>query len=402
MPFQQKTNQTESRLTATSGSVLGVFGGGQLGRMFAQAANRLGYRVHVFAPDSDPPAAQVAAQHTCAAYEDLDAVCQFAHSVRAVTYEFENIPPDTVRAAAEIVSVRPDPAILAITRNRLKEKGFLHEHGIPVTPFARAVSLGQARDIIQSWKINAGLGVVLKTTELGYDGKGQVPVPTADALPSAWESLGNPHEVIVEQKIDLAEECSMLVARDSTGRTEFYGPFYNSHRNHILDITTWTAEDSSAVAVDARAISRATAEAFDLQGMMCIEYFIARDGAIMVNEIAPRPHNSGHLTIEACTVSQFAQQTLLTAGQPAAPPEPRVPAAAMANLLGNLWANGEPNWSALNNANDVTLHLYGKKEARPGRKMGHLTALAATAAEAKEKVHRARATIARPINERAL
>ncbi len=361
--------------------------------MFAQAADRLGYRVLVFAPERHPPAAQVAEQHTRAAYEDLDAVRQFARTVHAVTYEFENIPPDTVQAVAEIVPVRPDPRILAITRNRLKEKGFLREHGIPVTPFARAGSVEEVRDITQSWDNESGLGVILKTTELGYDGKGQVPVPAADALPSAWESLGHPREVIVEQKIDLADECSMLVARDATGKTEFYGPFYNTHRNHILDLTTWTADDSSAVAADAHAISHAIAEAFDLHGMICIEYFIARDGAIMVNEIAPRPHNSGHLTIEACAVSQFAQQTLLTAGQPVAEPKPRVPAAAMANLLGDLWTNGEPNWAALKDMSDITLHLYGKKEARPGRKMGHLTALAATAAEAKEKVHRARALL---------
>lgn len=369
------------------GSMLGVFGGGQLGRMFAQAAARLDYRVHVFAPESDPPAAHVATQHTRAPYEDLDAVKAFARSVDAVTYEFENIPPDTVRVVEELVPVRPAPRILAVTRNRLSEKGFLKERGIPVTPFARARSIEEARAAMP------GKACILKTTELGYDGKGQVPVPDATALPDAWRTLGNPDEVIVEERIDLASECSVIIARDANGGHAMYGPFHNVHRNHILDITTWTASDASPVAQTARDIGHAVADAFQLEGMICVELFVARDGSVMVNEIAPRPHNSGHLTIEACTVSQFAQQALLTAGHPAAAPAPSAPAAAMANLLGDLWANGEPDWAALKNTPEVTLHLYGKTEARPGRKMGHLTALAASAETAREMVARARASL---------
>ncbi len=426
----------ECRMPLPSGSVLGVFGGGQLGLMFAEAAQTLGYRVHVYAPESDPPAARVAAQHTRAAYEDLDAVRRFSETLNAATYEFENVPPEILRVVGQSVPVRPVPRILAITRNRLKEKGFLKDHGIPVTPFAAARTLEEARSLLEGGAVrrrylqeevsrsstlqppltcpveseasafaqalrrdkpaepHAPSGYILKTTELGYDGKGQVPVPDACALPAAWKTLGNPDEVIVEARIDLASECSVIIARDGAGRSVLYGPFHNEHRNHILDITTWTDEEDSDIARRSRAIGLAVADAFDLVGMICVELFIARDGSIMVNEIAPRPHNSGHLTIEACSVSQFAQQALLTAGHPVAIWTPNASAAAMANLLGDLWSEGEPDWSALDGMPDITLHLYGKKEACPGRKMGHLTALGDTAKAAREHVLRARRRLA--------
>ncbi len=384
------------------GSVLGVFGGGQLGLMFVEAAQALGYRVHVFAPEQDPPAARMAAHHTCAPYEDEQAVHKFAEAVDAVTYEFENIPPETLRMVAEHLPVRPHPDILAVTRNRLREKGFLKERGIPVTPFAAARSLDEAHSLLEGEAsafaqalrrdepAEPRTGFILKTTELGYDGKGQVSVPNAGALPAAWDALGHPAEVIVEQRIVLASECSVLIARDAAGQNVLYGPFHNEHRHHILDITTWTADEDAEGARRAREIGLAVAEALDLIGLICVELFVAREGAVMVNEIAPRPHNSGHLTIEACSVSQFAQQALLAAGHGARQWTAKAPAAAMANLLGDLWVNGEPDWSTLDNLPDVTLHLYGKKEARPGRKMGHLTALAETADAARERMLTAR------------
>ncbi len=380
-------------MTVPRGSVLGVFGGGQLGRMFAQAAGQLGYPVHVYDPDPRAPAAAVSAQHTRAPYEDLESVRHFASAVEAVTYEFENIPPKSLDAISNAVPVRPDPHILFVTRNRLREKGFLKERGIPVTPFAPAHTPDEARAVMTA---SRG-GVILKTTEWGYDGKGQVSVPNApnaDALPAAWDTLGRPQEVIVEQRIDLAAECSVLIARDAAGRHVLYGPFHNTHRNHILDTVTWTADEDTPLARRAREMGSTVADAFDLVGLLCVELFVARDGAVMVNEIAPRPHNSGHLTIEACSVSQFAQQALLTADHAAQPWSPIAPAAAMANLLGDLWADAEPDWSVLNDLPDVTLHLYGKAEARPGRKMGHLTALANTADEARERVLRARTRLA--------
>jgi 5-(carboxyamino)imidazole ribonucleotide synthase len=373
------------------GATLGVFGGGQLGRMFAQAAARLGYRVHVFAPESDPPAAQSAAHHTRAAYDDLDAVRAFARGVDAVTYEFENVPETTMAAVAESVPVRPDPAVLATARHRIKEKSFLRDHGIPVTPFLKVTAPvdlpGAACDL--------GGPVVLKTTELGYDGKGQMTYSPDDEPGAAWRALGDPAELIVEQRIDLAGECSVLVARDTGGGTVYYGPFHNVHRRHILDVTTWSADDDSPVAQAARRIGQQTAEALELTGLLCIECFIARDGAVLVNELAPRPHNSGHLTIEACSISQFEQQARLTAGQRAVAPAPRAPAAAMANLLGDGWERGEPDWESVLNDPAVTLHLYGKTEPRVGRKMGHLTALADTPEAARERVVAARRRWAR-------
>ncbi len=372
------------------GATLGLFGGGQLGRMFAVAAARLGYAVHVFAPETRPPAAQVAAYHTDAAYTDLDAVRRFAGTVDAVTYEFENVPAETVGAVESLVPVRPGPRILAITRNRITEKSFLRDHGIAVTPFEKAESLEALREQQRA----AHAPQVVKTTELGYDGKGQLLLGPADDPAAAWRTLGNPGEVIVEQCIDLAGECSILVARDLDGQTVSYGPFYNTHRQHILDVTIWTADDPSPVAGHARALGQAVADALDLVGLLCVECFIARDGTVMVNEIAPRPHNSGHLTLEACSISQFEQQARLVAGHAAVAPVPRAPAGAMVNLLGDLWAAGEPAWETALADSRITLHLYGKTEARPGRKMGHLTALADTAEDARALVVEARQHLA--------
>jgi len=369
------------------GSILGVFGGGQLGRMFAQAAARLGYRVHVFAPEVHAPAADVSAFHTRASYDDLDAVRTFGESVDAVTYEFENIPAGSVAALEEYVPVRPSPQILAITRNRISEKSFLNKNGIPVTPFERISSADALGAAIE----RLGGSVVVKTTELGYDGKGQIMMDQSDEPSVIWHKLDSPKEVIVEKRIELAGECSMLLARDAQGRIVTYGPFLNAHSHHILDVTTWSSTPvDAAVARSATDIGLAVANAFALEGLMCVEMFIAQTGEVMVNEIAPRPHNSGHLTIESFSISQFEQQARLTAGHAAVAPVPRAPAAAMANLLGDVWENGDPDWTVVMNDPHLSLHLYGKREARPGRKMGHVTALAPTVDEAAQMVRTAR------------
>jgi 5-(carboxyamino)imidazole ribonucleotide synthase len=369
------------------GSTLGVFGGGQLGRMFAQAAARIGYRVHVFAPENNPPAAHVSAYHTRAAYDNLDAVSTFGASVDAVTYEFENIPAGTVAALEKIVPIRPAPGILAITRNRITEKSFLQKKGIPVTPFAHV----QTPEALVTAVEKLGGAAVIKTTELGYDGKGQIMMSVTDDPQVIWSALGAPSEVIAEKRIELHGECSILLARDASGRTATYGPFNNEHSHHILDVTTWSAmPHDDTVARRALDIGHAVADALALEGLICVELFIAPNGEVMVNEIAPRPHNSGHLTIEAFSISQFEQQARLTAGHAAVTPAPRAPAAAMANLLGDLWEHGEPDWSPVLGDPRLSLHVYGKKEARPGRKMGHVTALASTAHEAADIVRKAR------------
>ncbi|HEY5621954.1 MAG TPA: 5-(carboxyamino)imidazole ribonucleotide synthase [Pontiella sp.] len=372
------------------GSTIGLLGGGQLGRMFAKAAARLGFHVHVFAPDEESPAAEVSLLHTRASYNDLDAVARFAQSVDAITYEFENVLGPTVETADRFAPVRPHSCVLSVTRNRLAEKGFLSRNGIPVAPYSPAASaeeLEQARQQL-------GGRVVVKTTAFGYDGKGQSMCHAAADSIAAWGRIGAPGEAIVEQFIPFEGECSMLVARGMSGKTVFFGPFFNEHRNHILDVTTWSADDSSAVAREAREISAAVADALALDGMICIEFFITGKG-LLVNEIAPRPHNSGHLTLEACSISQFEQQVRMAAGYDPVEPVPRAPAAAMINLLGDLWTDGEPDWSAVLARPEISFHLYGKSEPKPDRKMGHLTVLAETPDAAAAAVKDARRALRR-------
>jgi len=363
-----------------TGSTLGLFGGGQLGRMFAKAAARLGYHVHVFAPDEESPAAEVSLHHTRAPYDDLDAVAAFAKSVDAVTYEFENVLGPTLETAAQFAPVRPHTCVLSVTRNRLDEKGFLTKNGVPVAGFRPAANAEQ----LEQARVELGGRVVVKTTAFGYDGKGQAMVHGEGESAAAWKKIGSPDEAIVEQFIPFEGECSMLVSRSARGKTVFFGPFYNDHQNHILDLTRWSAVDDSPVAHQAREACATVADALALDGMICIEFFILSNG-LLVNEIAPRPHNSGHLTLEACSISQFEQQVRLAAGYDPVEPVPRAPAAAMVNLLGDLWENGEPDWAAVLACSNVSFHLYGKSAPKPGRKMGHLTVLAESAeAAAKE------------------
>ena len=372
-------------------ATLGVIGGGQLARMFALAAARLGYKVHVFAPESEPPAARVCAQHTQAAYEDASAVDGFLSGVDAVTYEFENIPFAMLEHIQAVKPLYPGADLLRWTRNRLREKDFLAAHEIPVTRYATVRSLAECAAAVP------GLGpdIIFKTTELGYDGKGQCRWREGESLDTVWDALGHPTEAIAEAVVDLALEFSILVARDAAGTEVCCGPFVNTHTNHILDYTVWQADLSTDWAETGRAIAGRLAAACGLQGMICIEFFVSRAGDVLVNEIAPRPHNSGHLTIEACSISQFEQQARLTAGYPAVAPIARAPAAAMANLLGDLWTPTPPDWKAIAADPAVSLHLYGKGEARPGRKMGHLTALGDSAEEALDRVLTARARLQR-------
>lgn len=377
-----------SRHPLPTASTLGLFGGGQLGRMFAKAAARLGYHVHVFSPERESPAAEVSARHTCAPYEDLDAVKAFAQSVDAITYEFENVLGPTVETAALYAAVHPHICVLSVTRNRLTEKSFLQKQGIPVTPF---VAVHSARELTEALA-DFGCPAVVKTTAFGYDGKGQTRVGTPDEAPAAWAAIGSPDEAILEKFISFEGECSMLVARGHTGKIVYFGPFYNQHRNHILDVTTWRHDDNTAVAKQAREICAETAQALDLDGMICIEFFITA-GGLMVNEIAPRPHNSGHLTLEACSISQFEQQVRLAAGYEPQEPVARAPAAAMVNIMGDLWEHGEPDWAAALADPAVCFHLYGKSTARPGRKMGHFTVLGETPEEAAAVALRARESL---------
>ena len=366
------------------GSTIGVLGGGQLGRMFAVAARRLGYRVHTLAPEHDTPTGQIADVEVVASYDDVEAVRAFAKGVDVVTFEFENVPAEAAAAAEEHAIVRPNGRALAIAQHRIREKTFLADHGIPVTPFAPVRS---EADLVSALT-TVGTPAVLKTAAFGYDGKGQIPIARPDEAAAAWEALVR-REAIFEAFLDLDKEISVIGARGVGGEWSHFGAIENAHRRHILDVSVSPAGVPPATAALAVDVTRTVMEALEFVGLLCVEFFVARDGRLLVNELAPRPHNSGHLTFDACRTSQFEQQLRAICGLPLGSTEQLQPA-AMANLLGDLWEAGEPDWVAALRLPTVKLHLYGKVNPRPGRKMGHITALSPTCEEAKSLVIRAR------------
>jgi 5-(carboxyamino)imidazole ribonucleotide synthase len=366
------------------GAVIGVLGSGQLGRMFAIAARQMGYRVHTYSPETDTPTGQIADVEIAASYRDLDAVRQFARNVSAVTFEFENVPASCVEAAAEFAPVRPGGLVLHITQHRLREKTFLSENGFPTTKFLPAGGLDELRVAAAS----IGYPAILKTAGSGYDGKGQAKVHEFSEAEAAFRAAGE-QEMIVEAVVDFEMEFSVILARGIDGSFAHWGAIENQHRHHILDLSLAPARMPQKLAARAVEIARALVEKLDLVGVLCIEFFLTRKHEILVNELAPRPHNSGHLTINASHTSQFEQQVRAVCGLPLGSTE-CFSAAGMANLLGDLWQNGEPNWAAACASPDVKLHVYGKIEPRPRRKMGHLTALADGAEEAGRRVIEAR------------
>jgi len=348
------------------------------------AARRLGYRVHTFAPEHDTPTGQIADVEMSASYDELDRIREFARGVDVVTFEFENVPAQAAAAAADHALVRPSGRALEIAQHRVREKSFLTSCGLPVAPYA-VVTADAELDAAVS---RVGRPSVLKTAALGYDGKGQARLdPDTDAH-AAWASLGK-REAVLERFLDLEREISVIGARGVTGDWSHFGPFDNLHRHHILDVSVAPSDVSPGIARDAVAATRAVMDALEYIGILCIEFFVTCNGELLINELAPRPHNSGHLTFDACRTSQFEQQLRAICGLPLGSSELLMPA-AMANLLGDLWSNGTPDWAAALRCSDVKLHLYGKASPRPGRKMGHLTAMADTAAEASALVLRAR------------
>jgi 5-(carboxyamino)imidazole ribonucleotide synthase len=375
---------TKDKRQILPNSTIGVFGSGQLGRMFAIEARKMGYRVHTFSPASDTPTGQVADFETAADYHDLETVEKFAKSVDVVTFEFENVPARTVEIAAQFVAVHPKGEVLHTTQNRLREKTFLSENGFPVAPFRHIKTL----DDLYHAANEIGLPAVLKTAGFGYDGKGQARVSAIGDIEPAFAKLqGN--EAILEAFVDFEKEVSVVCARDFQGNLADYGVIENAHANHILDISFAPAIISEKIFKEAVGIARAVAEKFDYIGTLCVEFFLNRDEKLLINELAPRPHNSGHLTFDACATSQFEQQLRAVCGLPLGSTEFLRPA-AMANLLGDLWQTGEPDWSRALHLPNLKLHLYGKREARAARKMGHLTALADSAQKAVETVETAR------------
>ncbi len=370
------------------GAVIGVLGGGQLGRMFTLAARRMGYRVDVFAPEDDTPAGQIAYREVRAPYTDLDAVARFARGVEVVTFEFENVPAETAAVAERFAPVRPGGAFLHATQDRAREKAALTARGLPVAQYA---VLASQEDIARAASA-VGFPAVLKTCAWGYDGHGQRRVGSEDELRSALASLGG-GPAVLERLVPFAAEVSVVGARGLDGAIALYEPTLNRHANHVLDVSLCPAPLAGPTRDAALEIARTVLRGFDVVGVACVEMFLLADGSLLVNEIAPRPHNSGHVTIDAHHCSQFEQQVRAVCGLPLGSTARQVPAAAMVNLLGDLWGGGPPDWAAALREPRARLHLYGKSEPRPGRKMGHLTVGADSVEEAEERALAARAAV---------
>ena len=354
------------------GSVIGILGGGQLGRMIALAAARLGYRCHVYCPEEDAPAAEIAARATRAGYDDGAALDAFADAVDVVTLEFENVPAEAVARIAKRVPVRPDARALALAQDRVAEKNFLNSIGVATARFREVTSAGDLRLAMAE----IGAPAILKTARLGYDGKGQRAIGPGDDPEAAWRQIGA-GRAILEERIDFEREASVVIARGSDGATAAYDTVENAHENGILRTSRVPARIPSAADGEARALAARIAGALDYVGVLAVELFVARDGALLANEIAPRVHNSGHWTLDACAASQFEQAVRAACELPLADAA-RHSDAVMTNILGAEIGD----WAQIAAEPGACLHLYGKADARPGRKMGHVTRLTPRGAEA--------------------
>lgn len=349
------------------GAMLGVLGGGQLGRMFTIAAHQMGYQVTVLDPDTDSPAGRIADQFICADYTDPVALRKMREQCAAITTEFENIPAGTLAQLAKQLPVSPDAQSVAITQNRIAEKRYLQNNGFAVAPFA---VIEQVRDVEAVQDLFPG---ILKVSQFGYDGKGQRHAGNPSELKSAFHDL-NAVPCVLEKKLPLQCEVSIVLARTANGEMESFPVIENQHVNGILDISIVPARVDAKLAGLADVTARRLADKLNYCGVLCVEFFILQDDQLLINEIAPRPHNSGHFSIDACITSQFEQQVRTLCNLPlgnAALHQPSV----MVNLLGDVWQSGNPDWTAILREPSAKLHLYGKTEARSGRKMGHFTVL---------------------------
>jgi 5-(carboxyamino)imidazole ribonucleotide synthase len=347
-------------------TTLGILGGGQLGRMSALAAAELGIPVVIFTPEQNAPASQVSTETVTAGYEDRAALAEFAQKVDVITYEFENIPVETVRYLQTLKPVYPDDRLLEVSQDRVREKSYLNSIGIPTARWAEINAAEDVATTLATWKTDR---CILKTTRFGYDGKGQSFYKSGDNINETLRKF-NGQNLIAEEVVDFRDELSIIIARDAGKQITTYGPMLNRHKNHILDRTVYPAPFEKEVSDQAIDIARRLAEAVELRGVLTIELFLNKDGQILANEIAPRTHNSGHWTIDACAVSQFEQHVRTVCGLPVGPAEAHS-GAEMINLIGEdaLLAYG---YLGQENA---CLHLYGKQDIKPGRKMGHVTIL---------------------------
>lgn len=369
-------------------ATLGMLGGGQLGRFFVTAAHELGYRVWVLDPDPQSPAGRIADRHLVAAYEDFAALDQLAEACAAVTTEFENVPAATLEYLARSLPVHPAASAVAVCQNRIGEKTFLAENGLPHGPLA---VIRREADVLAADE--ALFPAVLKIARFGYDGKGQARVANRDEALAAYRRFGD--DCVLEKLLPLDCELSVVLARDQAGAVRCFPVGENRHRDGILDITIAPAQVDAAVAEEAQAIATQIAGRLGYVGTLGVEFFVS-GGRLVVNEMAPRPHNSGHHTLDACVTNQFEQQLRALTGLPLGEPRQHS-CAVMGNLLGDIWFDGEtrrePDWAALHREPGLRVHLYGKHEARPGRKMGHFTVIGSDAGEVLERALRARAAI---------
>ncbi|MGD2140646.1 MAG: 5-(carboxyamino)imidazole ribonucleotide synthase, partial [Burkholderiales bacterium] len=354
----------------TPGAWLGLLGGGQLGRMFTMAAQSMGYKVLVLDPGDNSPAGTVADGHLKADYADSAALAEMAARCAAATTEFENVPAESLQRLAERCVVSPAAGSVAVAQDRIREKLFMRDHGVATAPFAVIRSEAD----LDSPEINPLLPGILKVSRFGYDGKGQMRVASADELAEAFAQL-RAEACVLEKFVTLQKELSVVVVRGFDDAVMTFPVSENEHANGILDISIVPARVSPDVAAEARRLAIELASKLDYRGVLCVEYFLRDDGRLLVNEIAPRPHNSGHYTIDACATSQFEQQVRVMCSLPLGDTSLLRPAVIL-NLLGDLWANGQPRWDEVLRHRGTKLHLYGKNEARPGRKMGHVTVLA--------------------------
>lgn len=377
-------------------AVLGMLGGGQLGRYFVMAAHELGYQVWVLDPDADSPAGRIADRHLCAAYDEPSALAELAAGCSAVTTEFENVPAETLAILAEQVPVHPSAAAVSVCQDRIAEKTFLKKNGLPHGPFAEI----NAPEDLRAAPAHLFPGI-LKAARLGYDGKGQAVVEDRAAAESAWVGLGSVR-CVLEAKLPLDYEVSVVLARGQDGRVKAFPSAENRHRNGILDMSVvpaWQVDQNSVcVADNACEVAERLAGCLGYVGTLGVEFFVTR-GQLVVNEMAPRPHNSGHYTIDACVTNQFQQQVRALCGLPLGDSRAHS-AAVMVNLLGDLWFDGckqrEPDWAALLAIPGLCLHLYGKQSPRAGRKMGHFTVVGDDAQEVYERAIQARKLLGLP------
>lgn len=377
------------------GATLGVLGGGQLGRMFIYAARVLGYHVIVLDPDPLSPTAQFADAQICASYDDRAALLELANQCAAVTTEFENVPAQSLELLATLCTVRPAARAVAIAQDRITEKTYLAEQGFPVTPFAVVRAEQELHEALSSIPAPA----ILKRSRLGYDGKGQVPVTNLEHAVTAFHMLGD-EPCVLEQRVLLEKEISVIVARGADGETACFPVVENQHQDGILDVSIVPARISEALAKQAADMAIKLTERLKYCGVLAVEFFVIADDRLLINEIAPRPHNSGHATLDACVTSQFEQQVRTLCGLPLGSTRLLSPA-VMVNLLGDLWVDGEPHWEKLLQHKQVKLHLYGKSEPRPGRKMGHFTCLDESLEQALETALDSKAQLLRHVTASA-